>query len=116
MESDATGERMVKQRTKLKRTAILLFLVYLFLSSLMMIEGGRHAMEHGRAAHHAAQHASVTCAWMCTASTFIDSENQNLSQDPHLSVRNRTVFIERFIGAPTLFSYRIRPPPVSFFQ
>jgi hypothetical protein len=100
----------------MKPTAILLSLIYLFLSSLMTIEGGRHVLEHGRATHHAAQHASVTCAWMCAASTFIDSGDQNLRQGTHPPFQNRAVFIERFIGNLTLFSYHIRPPPVSFFQ
>ncbi|TAK07523.1 MAG: hypothetical protein EPO39_06370 [Candidatus Manganitrophaceae bacterium] len=108
--------QQAKQKTKIKHTAILLSLIYLFLSSLMMIEGGRHAMEHGRGGHHAAQHASVTCAWMCAASTFIDSGDQNLRQIPHPSFQNQPVFIERFIGDPTLLSYHIRPPPFSFFQ
>ena len=104
----------MKQKALIKRIALLITLVYLFLSSLMMIEAGGHAQKHEHTAHHAAQHASFICTWMCAASTTLNTGDQSLIQSTHPSFETFPVSIERVFNNPSIFSYYIRPPPSSF--
>ena len=109
-----TNISMMKSKTLIKSTALLLTLFSLFVSSIMMIEAGGHTLGHGHTANHAAQHASFICTWMCAASTFADSEDQNLSQNVHPSFETIPLSIERFFNNLSIFSLHIRPPPISF--
>ena len=101
------------KKTQIKQTALLLALVYFFLSSYMTIGVERHALEHQHHANHAARHASFICAWMCGASTFVHSTDQDLDQSFRLSFASLPGFIERFVRNLTIFSFHIRPPPIS---
>jgi len=102
----------ITRKSQIKQTALLLTLVYFFLSSYMMIGVERHVLGHEHHAHHAAQHSSFICAWMCSASTFVHSTDQDLDQSSRFSFESLTGFIERFLSNLTIFSFFIRPPPI----
>jgi len=101
------------KKTQIRQTALLLTLVYLFLSSYMMIGVERHALGHEHHANHSARHASVVCAWMCGASTFVHSTYQVLDQSSRLYFASLPGYIERFLSDLSGFSFHIRPPPSS---
>jgi len=105
---------MILKKTQIKQTAIFLTLVYFLASShvYMMIGMGRHALEHVHHASHVAHHASSICAWMC-ALAAAHSTNTEFSQSFHLSFENRLVYSEPVFNDPTVFSFYIRPPPVT---
>jgi hypothetical protein len=105
---------MMKSRTLIRSTALLLTLLSLFVSSIMMIEAGGHTLGHGHTANHASQHASFICTWMCAASTFADSEDQSLSQNVHPTFETIPISTERFFNNLSILSFHIRPPPISF--
>lgn len=101
---------------KMRKTTLLLALIYLFLSShiYMMIGMERHALEHAHHASHAAQHAFSLCAWMCGTSTFVNSTNLNLNQHYDSSFGNLAVYIEPSFDNLLTFDLHGRSPPVLF--
>jgi hypothetical protein len=102
------------QRLKVHRKiALTLVLVYLFLSGFMIASMGGHAMYHGQTSHHAAQHASFICAWMCSAASFVDSKDPTLSQTDDPPFEQLAVFTQSFYSHSSIFSFHIRPPPFS---
>ncbi|MBI3609581.1 MAG: hypothetical protein HY204_02630 [Nitrospirae bacterium] len=101
------------RKTQIKQTALVLTLVYLFLSGFIMVGAGGHAAHHSDSADHAAQHASFICNWMCAASTFVQSANPRLSQRLTLSFENLAGYADGFYGIRSVISFYIRPPPVS---
>lgn len=102
---------LMKRMTRFKQTALFLTLIYLFLSSLMMARIGRHALEHEHHTHHAAQHASLACDWMCGASTFIQTDNHRPSPASTLSPENLPINVEQISSRLFRSSNPIRPPP-----
>ncbi|MCI0526343.1 MAG: hypothetical protein L0Y56_02675 [Nitrospira sp.] len=105
---------MVMQWSQIhKKAALTLILVYLSLSVFMVMGMGSHAMHHGQATHHAAQHASFVCAWMCSASNFVDSADRSLSQTDDPLYERLAVFIHGFYKHSSSFSFYIRPPPIT---
>ncbi|HTN42172.1 MAG TPA: hypothetical protein VMN77_00075 [Nitrospiria bacterium] len=102
---------MLTQKTQIRRTALLLVLVYLFLSGFMTIGAVQHDFNHGHNADHAKQHASPACDWMCTASAFIHSADPNLTQGFNSSFESKIVYRERVFASLSIFSLYIRPPP-----
>lgn len=101
-----TQKAQVKQKT-----ALVVLLVYLLLTSLIMVRAERHALKHEHHGSHAAQHASFICTWMCAASTFVHSADQKVSQRLHPSFENLTLSIEFSLKDLSIFSFYIRPPP-----
>lgn len=97
----------------IKHIALLLTLAYFVLSGLVTVQAGEHAAKHGHTAHHAAQHASFICSWMCAASAFVYSADPNLHQSFSLSGKYLFASIEHFLGNLSVFSFYIRPPPLS---
>ncbi|HUK55055.1 MAG TPA: hypothetical protein VLY20_00155 [Nitrospiria bacterium] len=98
----------------LKRTALLITAVYLFLSAFMMVGAVQHDFQHEHDADHAKQHASVFCDWMCAAAAFVHSSDLNLTQGFDSSFESEVVYRERFFTSLSIFSLYIRPPPLSF--
>lgn len=104
---------MMTRKTQIRRTALLVVLVYLFLSGFMMTGMGEHVAEHGHDSHHSAQHASFTCTWMCASSSFVHTSDHVLKQTALPSIENLTVYNEHFLNPLSIFSFHIRPPPIS---
>src|SRR5437867_9247027 len=102
----------IMRKIQIKQAALLLSLVYLFLSSHMMIGEGRHALENVHHASHAARHSSLICAWMCTASTSIHSANPNINQSFNPSFEKLAVSNEPFSKHLSVFYFHGRSPPV----
>lgn len=101
-------ERIIKQ------AALLLTLVHLFLLidfMTMGLEG--HALTHRERPDHASQHASLVCNWICTASTFVHSEDQHLNRRFHPFFEKLIIAAEPFFGSFSFFPFYIRPPPFS---
>ena len=99
------------RKTQIRQTALLVTLVYLFLSSSVIIGAERHALKHQHNTDHAAQHASFICTWMCASSSFVHTSDPVLNQTAQPSVENLAVYNERFLNPLSIFSFRIRPPP-----
>jgi len=101
------------QKTQIKPTALLLVLVYLFLSGFMAIGAVQHDSNHERHADHAKQHTSLACDWMCTASAFVHPVGPTLTHSFSLYFETKVVYVEHFIKSLIIFSLHIRPPPFS---
>jgi hypothetical protein len=96
-----------------KKVALALVVVYLFLSGFMVADMGGHAVHHGQTSHHADQHISFICAWMCSASSFIDSDVKMISKSYNVSSEKLIDRSENPVKLSSIFSFHIRPPPVS---
>jgi hypothetical protein len=96
-----------------RKIALTLILVYLSLSVFMVMGIGSHAMHHGQTTRHAVQHASFVCAWMCSASSFVDSTDRWLNQTDYPPLERIPVVIEGFHHHSSIHSIHIRPPPIS---
>ncbi|MDC4203845.1 MAG: hypothetical protein MPW14_09440 [Candidatus Manganitrophus sp.] len=102
-----------------KKTALGLTLIYLLLSFSMTISVEKHLSEHGHHAEHErhaghdhrAQHASLACAWMCVASTFIQSDDRKPNPVSPLSPESPLIDTRLLSSHSSLFSNPIRPPP-----
>ncbi|MBI3811351.1 MAG: hypothetical protein HY283_03990 [Nitrospirae bacterium] len=101
------------RKSQIRRTALLIMLVYLFLSGFMMTGMGEHVAEHGHDTHHTAQHASFVCNWMCASSSFVHTSDHVLDQTAQPALETLAVHHEHFLNPLSIFSFRIRPPPVS---
>jgi hypothetical protein len=108
-----TNISMMKPKTLIKSTALLLTLFSLFISGLIMIEAGGHALQHGHTASHAAQHASLICTWMCAASTALQSEDPRPIQRIAPSSESVIVSPGPFFSRSVPLVLRVRPPPFS---
>lgn len=104
---------MMMRKSRIRQTALVLTLVYLFLSGFMTIGMEAHAPTHEHGPNHAAQHSSLVCDWMCAASAFVHASDPVLNQTAQPSIENLAVYHEHFLNPFSIFSYRIRPPPVS---
>jgi len=104
---------MMMRKTQIKQTALALTLVYLFLSGFMTAGMQGHAPTHEHGSNHAAQHSSLICDWMCTASSFVHTSDQVLNQTTQPYSENLTAYHEYFLNPLSIFSFHIRPPPVS---
>lgn len=100
------------RETQLRPTALLLVLVYLFLTGFMAIGAVQHDLVHERHADHAKQHSSLACDWMCTASAFVHSADPTLTHSFNLSFESKVVYVEHFFASLSIFSLYIRPPPL----
>ena len=103
----------VSLQIPMKQTALVLTLLYLFLSGFMTLGAGGHAATHEHGTNHTAQHASFVCTWMCAASFFVHSADIHLRSGVHPSFEKLTVYTEPSISNFSVFSFYIRPPPVS---
>lgn len=101
------------QRSLLKKTALGLTLIYLFLSVSMTISVERHLSEHGRHADHGhrAQHTSLDCAWMCAAADSIHPDDQKRGPASNLSPESLPINVEQISSYLFRSSNPIRPPP-----
>ncbi len=104
---------IMKKIVYIKKTALLLALVYLSLTGLIMVRMEKHALSHDHESNHAAQHASFICTWMCASSTYAHTADQNQAQDFNPTPDDPAIHIEPFFPASPLFSFHIRPPPSS---
>lgn len=105
----------MKPHPFLKRTALFVTLVYFSLTGLTMAGMERHALHHeDHHGNHAAQHASLICNWMCAASTYVHTSNQNRNNDFTPTPENLAPPVEGFIPHSPTFSFYIRPPPFLF--
>jgi len=104
---------MMAQKTQLKPTALLLALVYLFLSGSMTFGAVQHDLIHEHHADHSKQHTSLACDWMCTASAFVHSGHPPLTHSFQFSFERTVVRFENFFANLSIFSLYIRPPPLS---
>ena len=104
---------MIPRTTYLKRTALLLVWVYLFLSGFMTVGAVQHDLIHEHHADHAKQHTSLACDWMCTASAFVHSADPTLTHSFNSSFESKVVYVEHFFTNLSIFSIYIRPPPLS---
>ena len=105
------------KKTRIKQTALLLTLAYFLLSShvYMMAGMGEHASGHAAHDQHAAQHVSSFCNWMC-GTIFVHSNITVFSQSFRPSFEKQYADTELFFNDPAVFSFYIRPPPVSFTE
>jgi hypothetical protein len=103
---------MMMRKTQIKQTALALTLVYLFLSGYMTTGMQGHAPTHEHGSNHAAQHSSLICDWMCTASSFVHTSDQVPNQTTQPFVENLPVHVGRFLNPLSIFSFHIRPPPI----
>ena len=104
---------MKTQKAHIRRIALLLTLTYFTLSGSVMIQAGGHTVTHEHGTNHAAQHASFVCDWMCAASSFVHSADPHLTEGVRPSSETPTVYSEPDLGNLSVFSFYIRPPPVS---
>jgi len=74
------GAFKVDQQGVIRRSAFMIALVYLSMSTVMSLQLGGHALKHGQGSHHAKQHVSLVCTWMCAASTPLQSMRPPLEQ------------------------------------
>jgi len=102
----------MRPKATLRRTAIVVALIYLALSTLFINRSVGHAFEH-RHHSHTAQHASPICEWVCTASLSVHSTGLTLGNGIALSCAVDLLYSEPFISKPACFSFHIRPPPPS---
>jgi len=103
---------MVLRKSHIRKTALALTLVYLFLSGFMSIGMAAHSAMHQHGTNHAAQHSSLICDWMCTASSFVPTTDQVLDQTHQPVVASLVVDHEHFLNPLSILSFHIRPPPV----
>ena len=105
---------MIKRQGKkvYQKIALSLVLVYFPLFGFLTLGISQHAMHHGQA-HHAVQHSSWICAWICSASSFIDSDDKNISQSDDVSFEALIDRTENPVKRSSIFSFYIRPPPLS---
>jgi len=101
----------IKRSLKAKNIAFPTALVYFFLSLFVMFSSGQHILRHDKGPHHAYQHATFLCAWMCAASTHIFSLQQQLSKNPGLFFEVLDFHAEQVFSNAPLFAFYIRPPP-----
>ncbi len=104
---------MMRQKAQIRQTACLVLLVYLFLSGFMMVGAGSHAVTHQNGTHHAAQHASFVCAWMCAASSFVHTADPNPSQRFNPTFENLPTCASGLSDNLSILSFHIRPPPTA---
>jgi hypothetical protein len=108
---------MMNQKKRIKQTAQILVLIYLFLSAFMTVGMERHALKHGRNPNHATQHATLMCNWMCAASTFVHSSDQTLNRNFTPSIAKLSILSEQRFHTISNLPYTARPPPfVPFVQ
>jgi len=101
----------MKQDRLLKKTACLTVFIYISLSAYMLVGMARHAMQHGRSPHNAAQHTSFICTWMCAATTYVNATDQTVGQQ-FIPVFGALSFsAENVLPNKPLLVFRIRPPP-----
>jgi len=101
------------QKTQIKRTALVLAMVYLFLSGFMAVGAGKQDVHRMHHAGHAKQHSTLFCHWMCSAATFVHSAELRVSdgvREP--SFERPAVYAEPVLGHLSVFSFYIRPPPI----
>ncbi|MEO2054847.1 MAG: hypothetical protein ABGX83_06080 [Nitrospira sp.] len=103
--------KMMNQKKQFKYAAQLLVLIYLFLTAFMTVGMERHALGHGRNPNHAAQHTTFTCNWMCAASTFVHTSDQNLNSGFIPSIAKLSNLVEQIFHKVSVLSYYARPPP-----
>lgn len=101
----------MNQKRRIRYTAQLLVLIYLFLTAFMTIGMERHALKHGRNPDHAAQHTTFTCHWMCAASTFVHTSDQNLNGGFIPSIAKLSILTEQIFHKVSVLSHYARPPP-----
>jgi hypothetical protein len=96
---------------RIKTTALLLTLIYLWLSGSIMIGAENHAVRHAHSANHSAQHSSFVCTWMCASSSFVHSSDHSLSRTPLPAEPNAAGIAQRPFDNRSVFNFRTRPPP-----
>jgi len=104
---------MLTGKNRIKHKALVLSLIYLFLSGYMMVGEERHGLEHLRHAGHAARHASLICSWLCAASTSIHSANPNINQSLNPFFENLAVSAGPISKRLSVFYFHGRSPPVA---
>jgi hypothetical protein len=102
---------MMKRKTQIKLTALILTLVYFALSSLVMVRAGEQAGMHEHGTNHAAHHTSFLCNWMCAASSVIPSADLKVTQSVDPSFEKLPIHAELFLSNLSVFYVYIRPPP-----
>jgi hypothetical protein len=105
---------MLLGKNQVKQTAVLLSLVYLFLSSHMMIGGAGHALEHMRRTNSRPRHASFVCSWTCAASTSVQSANPSLSEKLNPTFEELIVSDKPSYDRLSIFYFQGRSPPGLF--
>jgi len=104
---------MTTCKIKIRPVALLIALVYFFLSGFMMVGTGEHDFKHEHNADHAKQHSSLACDWMCTAAAFVHSADPTFTHSLNFSFESKVVNVEHFFTSLSIFSLNIRPPPLS---
>lgn len=99
------------RRKGLRQTAFSLALLFLLSIGLMTVRAEEHSLNHEEGADHASRHSTPICAWMCSASTFVDSVEKNPTERFYPSHETPIVLTRPFFSRPPLFSFHIRPPP-----
>lgn len=107
----------MKHERAIKKTTVFVIWVLLSLPGMMALETGDHLLKHhGRSHHHAKQHATFTCSWMCGAVTPLQSDAPSLSQAlPPLAGDVLRYFPQTYGRHFTAF-HPGRAPPNSFFK
>jgi len=99
-------------KSRIKQKALVLSIIYLFLSGYMMVGEQRHVFEHARRGNHTTRHASLTCSWMCATSASVDSANPSLNEGLNPSFEDLVASAEPFPVRLSVFYFHGRSPPV----
>ncbi len=104
----------MNQKTLAQKVALFTTYIYLFLSVFVMFSVAQHILRHDSVSHHAAQHATLICSWMCAASTHVFSAHQNILEVSTPSFERLVFYANEIFTDSSVLSYYIRPPPFLF--
>jgi hypothetical protein len=100
------------RKTQIKPFVLILLAVYIFLSVFMTFGAMPMAGHPMGPAGHAQQHSNLFCHWMCTASAFVHSADQPISDGVKApSVERPVLYSQPVLEHLSLSSFPIRPPP-----
>jgi hypothetical protein len=102
---------MSRPTRNIKRTALLVTLVYFALSILVMFQAGKSSAMHRHGTNHAGHHNSFICSWMCAASSGIHSADLDVTQEFHAFSENLPIRNESYFSNLSVYHEFIRPPP-----
>ncbi|MFQ5580494.1 MAG: hypothetical protein ACE5FZ_07765 [Nitrospiria bacterium] len=100
------------EKKEIKQTARFLILIYLISSVFMTIGMEHHALKHDQSMKHKAEHATLTCNWLCTAFAFVHSPDQQTKNGFITIIAKLSIFAEQLSHDLTVLPHNARPPPL----
>ncbi|MFQ5597745.1 MAG: hypothetical protein ACE5GK_06805 [Nitrospiria bacterium] len=102
---------MMGRNRQTQEIAFTTTLIYLCMTAYMIFGVEGHALRHGKVSHHAAQHRTILCSWMCAASTHVYAADQKFQKVSIHFIETLVSYTEKMFSHPHLLAYFIRPPP-----